>query len=123
VRFRRPVAVWALTALVLEFVVQRVLSNGSALPVPAQMALALAPLVPSLLFMFALVRTVQRMDEMQQRICLESVFIAFVCSLTVAFVFGGLEQTGVYRPPWDTVGESMLAFWACAYVYSSWKYR
>jgi len=51
------------------------------------------------------------------------VFIAFIGSLIVAFVFAGLEQAGVPRPRWDTVGALLMALWACAYVYSSWKYR
>jgi hypothetical protein len=93
------------------------------MPAGAQMALALAPLLPSLLFVLALVRMVQHMDELQKLICLESVFIAFICSLTLTFVFAALEQAGAYRPPWDSVGEAMLALWAGAYMYSSWKYR
>lgn len=122
-RIRRPALAWALTALVLELVVERVLGHGTALPGPVLMALALAPLLPSLLFVFALVRMIQRMDELQHRICLESVFIAFICLLILSFVLGGLEQAGAYRPPWDMVGSWMLALWACAYMYSSWKYR
>jgi peptidoglycan biosynthesis protein MviN/MurJ (putative lipid II flippase) len=122
-RIRRPPVMWALTAFVVEFVVDRVLGGGSVPPGGVRVALALAPLLPSLLFMVALVRMVQRMDEMQQRICLESVFIAFICSLALTFVFAGLDQAGVYHPPWDVIGESMLVFWGCAYVYSGWKYR
>jgi hypothetical protein len=54
---------------------------------------------------------------------LESVFMAFVSTLILAFVFSGLEQAGMYQPPWDAVGTTMMTLWACAYVYSSWKYR
>lgn len=93
------------------------------MPAPAHRALALAPLFPLLVFMVVLVRMVQRMDELQQRICLESVFVAFAGSLTVAFVFGGLEQAGVWRPPWSAIGTVMMAMWAAGYLYSSWKYR
>lgn len=93
------------------------------MPAAEHVTLALVPLLPSLLFMFALVRMVMHMDELQKLICLESVFIAFVCSLIITFVFAGLEQAGAYRPPWDEVGTAMMALWAVAYVYSSWKYR
>lgn len=88
-----------------------------------QLALALAPLIPLLLFMFALVRIAMHMDELQRRITVESVFIAFVSSLTLIFVFSGLEQAGAYHPPWSEVGTMMMALWAVAYIYSSWKYR
>ncbi len=122
-RTRRPVFVWALVALVLELGVERAFGRESAMPPVAQRALGLAPLVPLLVFMVVLVRMVQHMDELQQRICLESVFIAFVGSLTVAFVFGGLEQAGVWRPPWNAIGTIMMTMWAGGYLYSSRKYR
>ena len=93
------------------------------MPSLAHEALVLAPLVPLLVFMGVLVRMIQHMDELQQRICLESVFIAFIGSLTAAFVFGGLEQAGVWRPPWSAIGTIMMTTWAAGYLYSSWKYR
>ena len=122
-RVRRPVAAWALTALVTELVVEQVLGREPSLPPSTRMAVALAPLLPSLLFVLALVRMVLHMDELQKLICLESVFVAFVGTLALAFVFSALQQAGVSRPPWDSVGEAMLVLWAVAYVYSSWKYR
>lgn len=122
-KVRRPAAAWALTALASELVVEQVLRREPSLPASAQVALALAPLLPSLMFVLALVRMIKRMDELQRLICLESVFIAFIGTLALTFVFGALEQAGAYRPPWASVGEATLALWAIAYVYSSWKYR
>jgi hypothetical protein len=122
-RIRRPVVAWALAALVVELVVERVIAHGSQMPAGERLALTLAPLVPSLLFVLALVRMVWHMDELQRLICLESVFIAFVSSLALTFIFGALQQAGVYRAPWDTIGTAMLALWGAAYLYSSWKYR
>lgn len=122
-RIRRPVFAWAFTALVLELIVGRVLGRQTVPAGPAQVALAFSPVVPSLLFMFALVRMVHQMDELQRRICLESVFIAFIGSLVLTFVLAGLEQAGVYQPHWDTIGTFMMALWACGYLHSSWKYR
>jgi hypothetical protein len=122
-RIRRPVFVWALIALITQLAVERGLDRQAVLPGTTKgQLLALLPLLPALLFLFALVRLVQQMDELQKRICLESVFIAFIGTLILAFVFGGLEQAGVYRSRWDA-GETMMALFACAYIYSSWKYR
>ena len=122
-RVRRPVFVWALGALVLQLVVQRVVARESAVPTLTHKALVVALLLPLLGFVVALVRMVQRMDELQQRICLESVFIAFVASLILTFVFGGLEEAGVWQPPWSAMGTVMMTTWAAGYLYSSWKYR
>jgi hypothetical protein len=122
-RVRRPVVIWALAALLAELAVEGMRGRMPSMSPTMQTALALAPLIPSLLFMLSLVRIVMQMDELQKRITLESVFIAFVSSLTLIFVFSGLEQAGAYHPPWSEVGTTMMALWAVAYVYSSWKYR
>ena len=122
-RARRPVFIWALAALVTQLAVESDSPRQSATPTLGQKALLLAPLLPLLMFMVALVRMVRRMDELQQRICLESVFIAFAGSLSVAFVFSGLEEARVWRPPWTAIGTVMVTLWAVGYLYSSWKYR
>ena len=115
--------VWAFAALVCELIAERFIGSQSTLPVGAQIAVALAPLVPSLLFMRALVRMVAQMDELQRRIALESVFIAFISTLLIAFVLSALEQAGLFRPRWGSTGTLMMALWAGAYLFSSWKYR
>ena len=118
-RFTRPVFLWAMTALLAELLVDRLPRFGINPP----RLLTLLPILPALLFLLALVRAVQKMDELQKRICLESVFIAFMLTLVLAFAFGGLERAGIYRPAWDSLGTPMMFFWACAYVFSSWRYR
>jgi hypothetical protein len=85
--------------------------------------LTLLPVVPAMLFVFAAARAVQKMDELQKRICLESVFIAFMLTLVLAFVVSGLDQAGIYRAKSDVLGTPMILLWACAYVFSVWRYR
>jgi hypothetical protein len=120
-RFTRPVFLWSLAALLTDDLVENVAA-------PQRSALgrewwALLPVIPALLFVVFLVRAVQKMDELQQRICLESVFIAFMLTLALAFVTGGLARAGIYHPPFDSLGTPMMGFFACAYVYSAWRYR
>src|SRR6476620_7185391 len=122
-RVRRPAAAWALAALATELVVEQLLRRDPSLPAGMRMALALLPLLPSLLFVLALVRMIMHMDELQRLICLQSVFIAFIGTLALTFVFGALQQAGAYQPRWDSIGEAMLILWAVGYVYSAWKYR
>lgn len=118
-RFTRPVFLWAMTALLAELLVDGLPGLGFNPP----RLLNLLPLLPALLFLLAMVRAIQKMDELQKRICLESVFIAFMLTLVLAFTFGGLEHAGIYRPAWDSLGTPMMFFWACAYIFSSWRYR
>ena len=74
-------------------------------------------------FFAAMVRSVLKMDEMQKRICLESASLAFLLSLIVISFFGGIEQAGIGRPPWEEVGGLMMLLWAGVYAVSAWRYR
>jgi hypothetical protein len=120
-RFTRPVFVWAVTALGTEIVVEWLLRRG--LPQATLRMVSLLPLLPAMFFMLALVRAIQRMDELQKRICLESVFSAFVLTLSLTFIFTGLDRAGIYRTPGNDIGTFMMLIWACAYAFSAWRYR
>jgi hypothetical protein len=120
-RFTRPVFLWALAALATEVGVEWLASRG--LGGAAGRLLLLLPLVPALIFLLALVMAVQKMDEMQKRICLESVFAAFTLTLAFTFVSGALERAGMYHAPGSDVGTLMMFLWASSYVVCGWRYR
>jgi hypothetical protein len=119
-RFTRPVFLWALGAVLTESVVQ---SLGKIMTRSVPPWLMLLPVVPAILFVVALFRSAQRMDELQKRICLESVFIAFLLTLVLAFVVAGLDRAGIYHAKSDALGTPMMGLWACAYIVSVWRYR
>jgi hypothetical protein len=64
-----------------------------------------------------------KMDELQKRICVESLSIAFLLTLVLTLTFVGLELAGLHRPDWEDMGSYMMLLWACAYVFSVWRYR
>jgi hypothetical protein len=117
-RFTRPVFLWAVAAALTELVATWLLAHTQG-----PRWLGLLPLLPYMCFFWALVRSVLKMDEMHQRISLESASIAFLLTLIITSVFGGLEQAGIGRAPWDEVGGFMLLLWAGAYAVSAWRYR
>jgi hypothetical protein len=106
-------------ALLTEFAVQP-LGNSDTRP-PSWPAFL--PVVPAIFFVVALFRAVRKMDELQKRICLESVFVAFILTLILAFVAAGLDRAGIYHAKSDALGTPMLFLWACAYIVSVWRYR
>jgi hypothetical protein len=112
------VFLWAICALITEFAV-----GSFAKTTPYRQWLTLLPVIAATFFVVALIRSVIKMDELQKRICLESVFIAFMLTLVLAFVVGGLEQAGIYHAKGDVLGTPMLFLWACAYVFSVWRYK
>jgi hypothetical protein len=117
-RFTRPVFLWAVAAALTELLVIRLVVHRQ---VPRW--LGLLPVLPYMIFFAAMVRSVLKMDEMQKRICLESASIAFLLTLIITAFFGGIEQAGIGRPPWEEVGSFMMLLWAGAYAVSAWRYR
>ena len=120
-RFKRPVFLWSFGALITEGVCQWLAKD--IWPGTRARWLTLLPLVPMIGFVIALVRAILRMDELQRRISLESIAIAFIFTLLVTFAFVGLERAEVYRPQWNELGTYMLFLWACAYVITARRYR
>ena len=114
-RFARPLFWCAALASILELLVQH-----SAAP---SRWLTLLPLLPMFLFVGFLVQAIRRMDELQHRISLLSMSIAFILTLVLTLAFIGLERSGFYAPRWDELGTYMLALWACAYVVVAWRYK
>ena len=117
-RFTRPVFLWAVAAALTQILVTRLVVHQQ---VPRWAGLL--PLLPYMFFFAAMVRSVLKMDEMQKRICLESASIAFLLTLIITSLFGGIEQAGLGHAPWDEVGGFMLLLWAGAYAVSAWRYR
>src|SRR5271163_835381 len=116
-RFTRPVFLWAVAAALTEILVTWLVAHKQ---VPRW--LGLLPVLPYMIFFAEMVRCVLKMDEMQRRICLESASIAFLLTLIITAVFGGLEQAGIVRPPWAEVGGLMMLLWAGVYAVSAWRY-
>jgi hypothetical protein len=117
-RFTRPVFLWAVAAALTEVLVTWLVVHGK---IPRW--LGLLPVLPYMLFFAAMVRSILKMDEMQKRICLESASIAFLLTLIVTAVFGGLEQAGIAHAPWSEVGGLMMLLWTGVYAVSAWRYR
>ena len=114
-RLRRPVFLYALSAMLTQIGIE--LLHG--LP----RWTALLPLIPMLLFVLVLVRMMTKSDELQQRICMQSLSIAFPSAFVLTLVFAGLERAGLSRPKWDEMGTYMMGLWAAAYLFASRRYR
>jgi hypothetical protein len=117
-RFTRPVFLWAVAAALTELLTTWILVHKGR-----PRWLGLLPLLPYMCFFWVLVRSVLKMDEMHRRISLESASIAFLLTLIITSIFGGIEQAGIGHAPWEEVGGLMLLLWAGAYAVSSWRYR
>ena len=94
------------------------LGSGLRIAVAFTQAAAVATLI------VAIYRHVVGLDEMQQRIMLEALGLAFA---TVAIVVGGygfLEQAGLPRLDWGSWGwPALVGVWAVAVLITKWRYR
>jgi FtsH-binding integral membrane protein len=121
-RFTRPVFLWAMAALLTALVV-RWLGDHARLTARELVIGIGASLLLMLLFAVSAARMILKMDELQKRICVESLSIAFLLTLVLTAIFVGLELAGLHRQKWDDLGSYMMLLWACAYVFSVWRYR
>src|SRR5205085_10782747 len=121
-RFSRQLFLWALVGLITEFALQYFVRES--LLDQRLRFLMLLHLLPDAVFIVALVRAIQKMDELQKRITLESIAIAFILTLVLTFAFAGLQSEVINCASLrDDVGSFMLVFWACAYVFSVRRYQ
>src|SRR5262252_4832488 len=93
-RFSHPVFLWAMAALLTWLGVQWL--GDHARLTPRLVWLPLVPLVLMFLFAGSAARMILKMDELQKRICVESLSIAFVLTLVLTGVFVGLEFAGLH---------------------------
>jgi hypothetical protein len=119
--FTRPFFLLALATILTNMAINWLPKYGFSLPVPH--LLAFLPLIPAVFFMLALTRAIQKMDELQRRICLEAIFIAFMFTLLLTLCFAGLERAAIYRVSANDLGTFMMGSWVGAYFFTAWRYR
>ncbi|HOA25767.1 MAG: hypothetical protein WBH90_11325 [Aggregatilineales bacterium] len=84
---------------------------------------AVAPVVPIIFAVMAVVRRVRTLDELQQRIQLEALAFAFCATAIVTFTYGFLELVGLPHLDWLWVFPLMCSLWAVGLGIASWRYR
>lgn len=89
---------WLLVAMVVGGVAGYLLRGHAEWSGPVRASLALAPVVPGLLYVWHCARFVRGMDELQRRIQLESALFAVFGTLLIGIVINVLNANGVAVP-------------------------
>jgi hypothetical protein len=118
----RPAFVWGIIGLAVVFISGLILRSAVLSPA-LRILLALLPLIPACLFLFYLVKGIQGLDELQQRIYIETATLTFIVTILMTFLFGGLQRAGLYTAKWDDIGNTMMFVWVCIYLLNDWRYR
>ena len=85
--------------------------------------LALSPILPAAAALVAFLRFFRRVDEMEQRMQLESLAFAFGASALATFAYGFLEGAGFPHLNWTFVWPVMAMFWGVGNVLARNRYR
>ena len=85
--------------------------------------LAVAPMASFVYGIFAYVRYLRLVDELQRRIALEALAIAFGASAAITFCYGLLQIAGLPEINWGFVWIVMGTCWILGGVYADHRYR
>ena len=113
----------AMAAYVVVLLIAVTLINISPSSAWWRIPLALSPVVPIIFAMFAYMRFVSHIDELQRRIQFEALAFGFGISGILAFSYGFLEDVGFPHLSWTFVFPLMIAFWGIGAVIASRRYR
>ena len=84
---------------------------------------AVTPMAPFIYGIVAYVRYLRRVDELQQRINLEALAIAFGATAAITFSYGFLEHVGLPHINWWWVWPVMGVSWMLGNEYAVRRYR
>jgi hypothetical protein len=80
--------------------------------------------VPLWIFVIAaFARAVWRSDELQRRIHMQALSIAFVLAAVLMLVFAALERADIYHVTLSGVGGLLMVLLMIGYIVSAWRYR
>ncbi|MGK6313569.1 hypothetical protein [Neorhizobium sp. DT-125] len=84
---------------------------------------ALLPMVPALTVCWVVLRQLRRMDELQQRIQIEAIGLAFAGTAVITFGYGFLEIVGFSRLSMFVVWPLMATLWIVGTIVGNRRYR
>lgn len=90
---------------------------------PWRFPLALTPMVPATFALWAFVRHLRRMDELQRRIQFEALSIAFGGTALLTFSYGFVENVGFPHLNWFFVWPLMAVLWGIGQALARRRYR
>lgn len=90
---------------------------------PWRVPMALAPVVPLSLALWAFVRFYQRLDELQRRIQLDALACSFGGTILVTISYGFLQNVGLPALSWVWVAPLMIALWGVGAALAHRRYR
>ena len=79
--------------------------------------------IPAILFVLAIATAIAHLDEMQRRIQVEAIAIAFAGTAIVVTVYTLLGLAGIQAPDWGILLVIMTFMWGGGKLWTMWRYR
>lgn len=117
IQFGGAMAAYAVVLIASIAVIQH-----TSLPALLRAVVAVAPAIPTIFALFAFVRFLGRMDELQRRIQLEALGFAFGATAILTFAYGFLENAGLPQLSYIWVLPVMVALWGLGAAVASRHY-
>ena len=90
---------------------------------PWRYPLAVIPMLPFLYGIGAYVRYLRMVDELERRIAVESLAIAFGSTAAITFGYGFLENVGLPHVNWMFVWPVMAGLWILGGIFARRRYQ
>lgn len=111
-------AVYAATLVVS----QKLLGHGVE-SLTVRTVLSLAPMLPAIFICGVIIRNIANLDELQRKVQLEALALAFAGTALLTFGYGFLEGTGLPKLSMFVVWPVMASFWVAGVVFGNVRYR
>ncbi|MFY7864655.1 hypothetical protein [Roseateles sp.] len=99
------------------------LNSQKDMATPWRDLLALSPMLPGALVVWAILRQLSRLDELQRRVQLEALAMAFAGTAFISFSYGFLEGLGYPRLSMFVIWPLMAGLWMLGLVLASRRYK
>ncbi len=99
------------------------LEGHPSLASPWREMIALSAMLPGALMVWAILRQLRRLDELQQRVQFEAFALAFAGTAFITFSYGFLEGLGYPRLSMFVVWPLMAALWMLGLLLAARRYR
>ncbi|MCV2350421.1 hypothetical protein [Paucibacter sp. Y2R2-4] len=99
------------------------LNSQKDMATPWRDLLALSPMLPGALVVWAILRQLSRLDELQRRVQFEALAMAFAGTAFISFSYGFLEGLGYPRLSMFVIWPLMAGLWMLGLVLASRRYK
>ncbi len=90
---------------------------------PWRYPIAILPVIPAILAMWAVIRGVRSLDELQRRIQFEAIIFSFLATCLLTLTWGFLQNAGLPHADVLWVAPLLITLWGVGLGIAHWRYQ